>query len=161
MNAPVDYIEETRRTYDVLGYPSYRWVHSETPPEWAPLIKPLSESVVGLVASGGIYQAGQIAFHYKDDLSYRIIDTDVPTDELRATHFAYDLRDAREDINVVFPIDGLRDLAGAGEIGGLGPRAYTFMGGIYSARKVREDLAAELSDRLVADGVDVVLLVPV
>jgi|SRR5687768_11050974 D-proline reductase (dithiol) PrdB len=159
--AAVDYIEVTRTTYDALGYPPYHWVHSETAPPWAPLAKPLADCRVGLIASGGIYRAGQIAFHFRDDASYRVIPTDVATAELRATHFAYDLRDARTDINVVFPIDALRSLVADGAIGGLAPEAFTFMGGIYSARRVREDLAPALRDRVLAQGVDVVLLVPV
>jgi hypothetical protein len=35
------------------------------------------------------------------------------------------------------------------------------MGGIYSSRKVRELLAPALTERLVVDQVDLVLLVPV
>ncbi|MDH4145387.1 MAG: glycine/betaine/sarcosine/D-proline family reductase selenoprotein B [Acidimicrobiia bacterium] len=157
----VDYIAETRATYDALGYPPYRWVASTDDPPLATLTKPLAESRVALIASGGIYRAGQIAFHFKDDASYRVIPTDTPTEELRATHFAYDLRDARRDINVVFPIDTLRGLARDGVIGGMTDRAYTFMGGIYSTRKVREELTPALRDRVIEDGADVVLLVPV
>ena len=48
-----------------------------------------------------------------------------------------------------------------GEIGALGPRAYTFMGGIYSVRKVRDILAPALAERLVSDCVDVAIMVPV
>ncbi len=158
---PVDYIERTREQYSALGYPVYKWVESETPPAWTPLRKPIAESRLGLIASGGIYVEGQVAFHYKDDISYREIDTSTPTEKLRATHFAYDLTDARSDPNVVFPLDRLRELVEAGEIGSLAPRAYTFMGGIYSSRKVRDVLAPAFRDRLLEDEVDLALLVPV
>ena len=157
----VDYIQRTRDQYDALGYPPYQWVRNETSPPWTPLEKPLSECRVGLIASGGIYAEGQVAFHFKDDVSYRIIDTSLPSNTLRATHFAYDLTDAREDINVVFPIDTLRDLVAEHVLGSLGPRAYTFMGGIYSARKVRDILAPALTRRLLEDEVDLAILVPV
>jgi D-proline reductase (dithiol) PrdB len=158
---PVDYIERTRAQYDALGYPPYQWVESNTPPPWAELHKPLSRCRVGLIGSGGIYRAGQVAFHYKDDCSFRIIDTREPTATLRATHFAYDLTDARRDPNVVFPIDTLNRLVREGFICELAERAYAFMGGIYSARKVRERLAPALAERVIRDEVDVVLLVPV
>lgn len=158
---PVDYIEVTRTTYDSLGYPPYQWVRSEDPPPFTPVSKPLSASRVALIASGGIYRSGQIAFHFRDDASYRVIPTDTPGAELRATHFAYDLRDARADINVVFPLDTLRALRDDGVIGGLADEAYTFMGGIYSARKVREELAPALVERVVGQEVDLCLLVPV
>lgn len=158
---PVDYIERTRDQYDALGYGAYRWVESETAPPWTPLKKKISESRVGLVASGGIYVEGQVAFHFKDDTSFRVIDTATPREKLRATHFAYDLTDARNDPNVVFPLDPLRELVADGTIGSLSENAYTFMGGIYSARKVRELLAPAITQRLIQDQVDLVLLVPV
>lgn len=157
----VDYIEVTRRTYDGLGYPPYRWVHSTEPPPWAPLRKPLAECRVALIASGGIYRSGQIAFHFRDDASYRIIPTDVDSAELRATHFAYDLADARRDVNAVFPLDTLRGLVADGVIGGLCAEAYAFMGGIYSTRRVTDDLAPRLVERVRDQGADVALLVPV
>ena len=158
---PIDYIQRTAEQYAALGYPLYRWVHDETTPPWAPVRKPLAQSRLGLVASGGIYVSGQVAFHFKDDISYREIATDTPASELRATHFAYDLRAARSDPNVVFPTGTLRRLVAEGRLGELAERAYTFMGGIYSSRKVRETLAPALADRLVEDEVDRVLLVPV
>ncbi len=164
MNAPpqaVDYIQVTRDTYDALGYPPYAWVHNEGPVPWAPMTKPLADCTVGLIASGGIYRAGQIAFHFKDDHSFRVIGTDTVSEDLRVTHFAYDLTDARRDVNVVFPLEPLRAMVDDGVIGGLAPEAYTFMGGIYSARRVRDELAPTLRDRMLAQGVDVVLLVPV
>ena len=158
---PIDYIERTRSQYESLGYPPYSWVHNTDQPPFEPLKKPLSQSRIGLVASGGIYSEGQVAFHFKDDLSFRIINTNEPSSHLRATHFAYDLTDARRDINVVFPVDTLKNLVSHNRIGELSPNAYTFMGGIYSARKVRDVLAPAIADRLVADEVDVALMVPV
>lgn len=158
---PVDHIERTRELYSSLGYAPYRWVASDDDVHLASLPKPLEACRVALVASGGIYRRGQIAFHHLDDTSHRAIPADTVAEDLRATHFAYDLTDARRDPNVVFPLDTLRSLAEAGEIGGIGPRAYTFMGGIYSSRRVREELAPRLLDAVRADDIDVVLLVPV
>lgn len=158
---PVDYIAATRAIYDAEGYPPYRWVHNEEPPPWTPVAVPLEEASVVLIASGGIYEVGQRAFHHKDDVSYRVIDADVPTDRLRATHFAYDLRDARSDPNVVFPIDTLRGLVAEGRLGSLAPQCFTFMGGIYSSRRVEEGLAPALVERVRDLEVDLALLVPV
>jgi D-proline reductase (dithiol) PrdB len=158
---PVDYIPRIQEKYAQEGYPAYQWVVNSDPPPWQPLRRPLAECRLGLVASGGIYVTGQVAFHYKDDTSLRVIPTDVKTTDLRATHFAYDLTDARQDPNVVFPIDTLRGLVSEGIIGALAVHAYTFMGGIYSARRVREELAPQLTERLLAEHVDAVLFVPV
>ncbi|MEZ5560352.1 MAG: glycine/sarcosine/betaine reductase selenoprotein B family protein [Pseudomonadales bacterium] len=161
MRPPVDYIERTREQYSALGYPPYAWVHNSDTPPFQPLRKPLERSRVGLVASGGIYRQGQVAFHFRDDFSFRVIPRDTPNSELRVTHFAYDLTDARADPNVVFPLETLRELQRAGRIGELGPNAYTFMGGIYSARKVRDALAPAIAERLQKDEVDIAILVPV
>lgn len=158
---PVEYIRRIGEKYATLGYPTYHWVVNEAAPPWQPLRQPLSACRLGLIASGGVYVTGQVAFHYKDDTSFRIIPTDVQTADLRATHFAYDLTDAHQDPNVVFPIDSLRQLVHEGVIGALARYAYTFMGGIYSARRVREELAPRLTECLLAEQVDAVLLVPV
>jgi len=158
---PVDYIERTRALYDALGYPPYRWVRNEGTPPFAPVVEPLESASLVLIASGGIYEHGQRAFHYRDDASFRVIDADVSTDRLRVTHFAYDLTDARADPNVVFPIDTLRGLVREGKLGALARQCFTFMGGIYSSRRVREQLAPALLERVRALEVDLALLVPV
>jgi len=164
VTAPVEYISRIRENYARLGYKPYAWVdhrNPPSPPPWQPLVKPLSKSRLALIASGGIYASGQIAFHYKDDTSFRAIPTTVATEDLRATHFAYDLTDARRDPNVVFPIDPLRRLVAEGSIGELTENAYTFMGGIYSSRRADEELAPKLVERLRAERADIALLVPV
>ncbi|HCB34356.1 MAG TPA: hypothetical protein DEP69_04150 [Acidimicrobiaceae bacterium] len=158
---PVDYIDRITAQYAGLGYGEYRWLHSETPPEWTPLSRPLADSRLGIIATGGVYAVGQTAFHYHDDTSYRTVATDVDTSSLRATHFAYDLADARRDVNCVFPLDAARALVADGAVGELGPVAYTLMGGIYSTRRVREELIPELVRRCHDDALDAVLLVPV
>jgi len=161
LQPPVDYIPRITAQYSGLGYGEYQWLESQNAPAWTPLTKPLSDSKVGLICTGGIYAAGQTAFHFKDDTTYRAISTDVDVEDLRATHFAYDLTDARKDINVVFPVEQLRTMVDEGVIDSIAPDAYTLMGGIYSTRRVVEELIPALVDRVLADEVDVVLLVPV
>ena len=161
MSEPVRYIPRIARKYERLGHGEYAWVRNAEPPPWQPLRRPLDQARVGLVSSGGIYVAGQVAFHFKDDTSYRAIPADVETSALRATHFAYDPTDARRDPNVVFPIDTLRTLVAEGLIGELAPRTFAFMGGIYSARRVVAELAEPITRELVEQQVDIALFVPV
>ncbi len=158
---PADYIGETKRLYDSLGYDSYRWASRPDPAAFVPLSKPLSECRITLIGSGGIYRSGQIAFHTKDDTSIRVIDTDTDTADLRTAHFAYDQADARNDANCVFPLDRLRELTDEGVIGGLTPESYGFMGGIYSTRRLEEETVPLLVERCKAQEPDLVLLVPV
>lgn len=157
----VDHIAQTRDSYAQLGYDAYRWAHEPSPAPFVPLDKPLSESTVALIASGGVYQRGQVAFHHKDDTSIRKIPTTVDTADLRTSHFAYDMTNARRDPNVVFPIDALRAMAERGTIGSLASHALTFMGGIYSQRRLREDVLPAMANSIEEMDPDVVLLVPV
>ncbi len=157
----VEYIKKIAERYSGLGYPLYSWVRNEDPPPWQPLKKALDQCRVSLCASGGIYQTGQLAFHFRDDDSFRQIPRDVSIRDLRTTHFAYDMTDARRDPNCVFPIDSLRRLEKEGFLGEVAPFLYTFMGGIYSHRKVRENLAPAITEQLVQNRVDALLLVPV
>lgn len=161
MSRPVEYITRITENYAKLGYKAYQWVKNAERPPWQPLTKPLSQSRVGLIASGGIYATGQVAFHFKDDTSFRAIPTDVQTSDLRTAHFAYDQTDARRDPNVVFPIDTLRRLVKEGVLGSLTANAFTFMGGVYSYRRVAEELAPKLVEQLLAEQADLALLVPV
>jgi len=158
---PVEYIPRITQQYVRLGYKPYQWVTNAGPPPWQALRKPLARSRLALVASGGIYVSGQVAFHHKDDASLRAIPRHVHTQDLRITHFAYDKTDARADPNVVFPIDTLRALVAEGLVGELCDHAYTFMGGIYSSRRVREELAPRITERLLAERADLARLVPV
>lgn len=161
MMGPVEYIPRIQRLYAELGYPPFRWVVNPQPPPWHPITVAPAWARLAIVASGGIYLAGQTAFHHKDDTSIRAIPADSKTADLRVTHFAYDMSDARSDPNVVFPIDTARRLVAESAIGSLSEHFYTCMGGIYSARRVREELAPIIVKRLLAERADLALLVPV
>jgi len=158
---PVDYIVQTRDTYRSLGYGEYRWANNPGTPPWAPVTKPLADSRLALIATGGVYATGQVAFTHKDDTSHREIQTNVEMNDLRVTHFAFDQTDARRDPNVIFPIEPLRSLVADGTLGSLTTHALTMMGGIYSQRRLGEELTPVLLDRVHEMDADLVLLVPV
>ena len=165
-DAPVDYIARTTEQYASLGYEPYAWARRPETPPWTPLERPLAESTVVLIASGGAYREGQVAFHWKDDTGIRRIPTDQPACDVRVTHFAYDLEPARADPNIVFPVDRLNELVDEGVLGGLAPEALACMGGIYSVRRAEEVLApamveAVTSARASGTDIDMALLVPV
>ena len=98
-------------------------------------------------------------------LGIRHIPSAEPATDIRVTHFAYDLEPAREDPNIVFPVDRLRELVDEGVIGGLAPTALGCMGGIYSVRRTEQELAPAIVNEVLAmrdaGQADVALLVPV
>ena len=65
----------------------------------------------------------------------------------------------QRDINVVFPIDRLRDLAAAGEIGGVADTHYTVMGSTDPA--AMDDAVEQIAGQLRQERIDSVLLSPV
>lgn len=158
---PVEYIPPAIERYVLLGYEPYRYYKADSPPPWAPLEKPLSECRVGVVATAGTYVKGQVAFFYKDDHSYRAIPKSTPVEDLRFSHVTeHFLVSARQDPNSAFPIEPLRRIEQSGVVGEFAEDLFSCMGGIYSQRKVRTELAPALADEFSRQAVDVVLLVP-
>lgn len=162
--APVDcvpYIERTRSLY--ASQPPYRWVVNDRqsdPPPWTPIEVDLADARVALIASGGVYRADQTPFHFRNDISHREIAVDTANDALRVAHFGYDVRDAGRDPGCVFPLAALRALAAEGHIASVADPALSFMGGIYSARLVRDQLAPRLRDLVLRQRADLAYLVP-
>ena len=157
----VRYIASITDRYARLGYPAYRWYEADGPPPWQPLARPLSSSRLSVVTTSGAYVAGQVAFYYKDDTSVRAIPRGTPPERMRFSHITENyLVAAREDPDALVPIRALATLEAEGRIGEVADELLSCMGGIYSQRRTREELAPDLHDRLVAQGVDAVLLVP-
>ena len=122
--------------------------------------RPLPESRISLVTTGGVHLAGGLRFDIDDpagDCSYREIPTDA--EALTWTH-AYHRPDEGSDLDAVFPLWTMRDLVAAGEVGDLNHRHFSFMGAIHETGPLRERTAPEVADKLVEDGVDAVLLTP-
>ncbi len=154
---PIAYIPRTRALYS--SYAPYRWVVNEEPPPWTPLTKPLAQCKVALMSSGGILYRDQPRFH-REDASYRLIPKSATRADLGVWHFGYPTGDAERDPNCVFPLERLRELEAEGVIGELCDPAFTFMGRIYSARKVREELAPKIVEELRSRRVEAFYLVP-
>ena len=115
---------------------------------------------MALISSGGVHHKGQEPFHTRDDTSYREIPKGVVLEDLCISHFGYRTEDARKDPNCVFPIEPMRELEAEGTIGRLADPAYSFMGGIYSTRRVWEEVAPRFVETLKDNNVDLFYLVP-
>ena len=73
----------------------------------------------------------------------------------------HEYSDADRDLNCQFPIDRLRELVAAGEVGSLAPRFWSgFMGRIYNRSKVLEESAPAYVAELKKDEVDLLIAVP-
>lgn len=147
-----------------------RFVAAYQPPEsgeipWTPVTKKLNESIVALVTTAGVHHRDQEPFDMKDpngDSSFRVIDVTKPLTELKITHDYYDHADADRDINIVFPVERLREFEQEGLIGRLADRHYGFMGHIMGPHlpTLINKTAPEVARLLKAVSVDIVLLTP-
>lgn len=111
---------------------THRFVEAEDVP-WAALARPLRECAVALVTTAGVHLRSQPPFDMDDpegDPSFRAIPADTDIRDLTITHKYYDHSAADRDINVVFPLERLRELRAEGVIGGISTPCYSFMGHI-------------------------------
>ena len=142
-----------------------RWASLESRDiPWTPLIRPLRECTVALVTTAGVLLKGQTLFDMFDqqgDPSFREI-PDGPLSKLMITHDYYDHRDADRDLNIVFPLERLHELAEEGIIGGVASHHYGFMGHITGphVNTLMERTAPEVARRLLDDGARAVVLTP-
>ena len=125
---------------------------------YTPRTRDLRESVVALVTTAGVHLRSQEAFDLAGDNSWREMPGDVSASDLMVTHGHYDHRHADQDVNCVFPIDRLRELARAGVIGGVAERHLGFMGYTQALRDLYERVAPEMAKRIERSNADAVLL---
>lgn len=121
---------------------------------------PLNERRVAIVTTAGLHLRGDRAFEM-GSADYRVIPGDAPAADVVMSHISvnYDRSGFQEDINVVFPLDRLRELKAEHLIGSISDFHYSFMGA--SPGHTLEAKARELAGLLKKDRVDAVLLIPV
>lgn len=132
---------------------------------WAEVSKPLKESNFAIVTTAGIHHRAQQPFDMEDgngDPSFRILDAETIEADYTITHDYYDHKDARQDLNVVFPIARLKEMNAAGCIGTVAAQHISFMGHIDGphVRTLIHETAPKAADLLKKEKVDAVLLTP-
>lgn len=132
---------------------------------FARLRKPLAAARGALITTAGVHLHSQPPFDMANpdgDASYRVIPGQALGEEMTITHNYYDHTEADRDLNVVFPLDHLRDLAARGVIGGVAPRHFGLMGHVDGPliAALTGESAPDVAAKLCADGVDFALLTP-
>lgn len=122
---------------------------------------PLAQAKVAIVTSAALHRASDESFG-QDDASYRSIPREAR--DLVLGHWSpnFDRAGFTADLNVVFPIDRLEELAESGVIGSVADRHFSFAGNQPDdVATIIHDSGPAAAAELKADGVDVVLLTPV
>jgi D-proline reductase (dithiol) PrdB len=146
--------EEERRHLKVKGLKPF---------STAPFVKgpALNERRIAIITTAGLHRIDDERFNLVD-LSYRVLPADIRAEELTMTHSSvhFDRTGFREDVNLVFPIDRLKEMAERGEIGSVARYHYSFMGAGWPPEMI-EQTVKQLAELLKNDGVDGVVLSPV
>ena len=159
---PVRYVDLLNQRYQMQGFPPYQWTENE-PTELTPLAKPLADCTVSMLTSGGVSHCTMPTWDAfaRNDFRLDTVDPQATGPDFQVSDSYYDTADAEVDVNTVFPIDRLRELAADGTIGSVAPRLWSgFMGRIYKRTHVTEVAAPALATELHVDDVDLFLLVP-
>jgi D-proline reductase (dithiol) PrdB len=120
----------------------------------------LSEATVALVTTASLHHSDQDDFAAADT-GYRVLDG--TRRDLMTGHWSpnFDTIGFAADVNVVFPIDRLDELAKRGTIGRVSDHHLSYAGNQFDLSAVRLDSGPAGAKWLKRQGVDVVLLTPV
>ena len=121
---------------------------------------PLAERRVAIVSSAALIRRGDAPFPF-GSAEVRFLPDNVPLDDLLISHVSinFDRSGYQRDINTVYPIERLRQLAARGVIGNVAATHYTVMGSTEPS--TMEGAADQISGQLRQERVDAVLLSPV
>ncbi|MGI8438058.1 MAG: glycine/sarcosine/betaine reductase selenoprotein B family protein [Chthoniobacterales bacterium] len=129
----------------------------------AKLSKPLRDARLAFVSTAGVQPKGTMPFdtvHPVGDYTFRRVPSDAKPSDLEIHQLKYPTFGANRDLNVIFPIERLQDLAKEGFIGGLTKNFYSFIGYNMDAERLERTLAEDIADAVEAENADVALLAP-
>ena len=131
------------------------------PTPWVAPKMPVGAMRLALITTAGLHFRADSAFKFSD-ASFRIIPSEQNANELVMSHSSvnFDRTGFQEDVNLVFPIDRLRELQAEGKIGSVADLHFSFMGAGLLPH-LYENSVRSLAAHLKQDKVDAVLLTPV
>jgi len=147
-------------TADDPPYP--RPAFEESP--WAPLARPLSESRIACLTTGGLSLAGEqepfITTPEYGDYTLRRLPRDFEPARVRLDHTHYPHENAEADLNCIFPLERLGELESAGEIGSLAPTHYSIMGYQPLWTRLYNEIVPGVVEGMRAEGVEAACSAP-
>jgi D-proline reductase (dithiol) PrdB len=129
----------------------------------AKLKKPLAESRLTFISTAGVQPKNSMPFdtvHPIGDYTFRRVPSYSKPKDLEIHQLKYPTVGAKRDLNVIFPIERLQELAKEKIIGELAPNFFSFIGYNMDAQKLEETLAEDIAEAVNAEGSDVALLAP-
>ena len=123
--------------------------------------KPLAACRLAIVTTAGVHRRQDRPFG-PGDQTYRVIPAETPPGDIVQSHtsLGFDRVPIMRDLNISFPIDRTRELVARGELGGLAPNSYSFMGAQREAARIEKETGPEVGQRLRDEGADIALITP-
>lgn len=146
------------------AFKTYPFPKLGTPP-WTPARKPLSQSRIAFVSTGGIYRKGVDtpfdAESVEGDVSFRVLPRTIRPGEYAVAHHHIPHQVALEDLNTVLPLARTEELIAEKIVGDLAPSHYSFIGYCPRAADLAEQVAPAIAAAMAAERVDIAVVVPI
>lgn len=115
---------------------------------------------VAMISSAALHLRDEAPFA-PGSAEFRTLAADAPAHALRMSHVSinYDRSGWQRDVNTIYPLDRLREMAASGAIGAVAHTHYSVMGS--TDPRTMEQTADGIARRLKQERVDAVLLSPV
>ena len=129
----------------------------------AKLTKPLNECRFSFVSTSGVQPKNTMPFdtvHPVGDYTFRRVPSNSDVKDLEIHQLKYPTSGANKDLNVIFPIERLRDLVDEKVIGGLTENFYTFIGYNMDPGRLETTLAEDIADAIAEEQPDGVIAAP-
>ena len=140
------------------GMQSEIFVPITPPPVWTPVTKEIKDMKIALATAAGVHHNQDKRFNLAGDFTFRLVKDTMPSSELMVSHGGYDNGDVNKDINCMFTIDRLQELAAEGFIGSVSETHIGFMGGGGDQDKFKNETGPAIAKILKDEGVDAVIL---
>lgn len=157
-----EYVKGINKEYAKPGFVPYHWIKNITTP-WTPFTKKICDCRVALVCAGGLSLKSQDSYDPMSihDISFREIPGDSRAEDIVINSAYYKHDDTDEDLNNLFPIQILQEMASNGYIGDLSPvNLICGIGRIFEPELSTfiDEVIPELVNKLKKANVDIVLL---
>ena len=121
---------------------------------------PLSRRRVSILSTAALFPRSEPPFR-PGSADFRVLPSSLDAGEILMSHVSinYDRTGWQRDINVVFPIDRLHELASEGIIGSVAAEHFSVMGS--TDPNIMDESADSIAARMKRDRIDAVLLSPV
>jgi D-proline reductase (dithiol) PrdB len=117
------------------------------------LKKPLSDSRLTFVSTSGVQPKNTMPFdtvHPVGDYTFRRVPSNSKPQDLEIHQLKYPTVGAEKDLNVIFPIERMQELATEKIIGELAPNFFSFIGYNMDAERLEQTLAETIADAVEA-----------